>query len=287
VLELVQEEESDQNRRFVVRLADGATVEAVLYRGDSLCISCQVGCAVACPFCASGARGLARPLVLEELLGQVEAVQAKGHAVERVTVSGVGEPLHVSALPELLRELRARRIAPSLTTSGGPLHRLREAIHLPHNGLTVSIHAGREETRARAVPRGPALEPLFATLNEEVPRLSRSRRRKIALAYLVVAGLNDGDEEVDAFVERALPLDVFVHLYAYNPVPTSDHRPVERARYEAIYQRMTGAGLRARMSSRARVEPNGGCGTLVALRSSASVAGSDRESRKIGDRPPR
>jgi len=47
-----------QNRRFVVGLDDGAQVEAVLYRGDTLCVSCQVGCAVRCPFCASGRQGL-------------------------------------------------------------------------------------------------------------------------------------------------------------------------------------------------------------------------------------
>jgi 23S rRNA (adenine2503-C2)-methyltransferase len=61
-----------------------------------------------------------------------------------------------------------------------------------------------------------------------------------------------------------------VHLYAYNPVPTSAHRGVSRARYEEIYARLTGAGLRVRMSSQARLEHNGGCGTLVALRGSRS-----------------
>ncbi|MBC7174580.1 MAG: rRNA methyltransferase, partial [Polyangiaceae bacterium] len=48
------------NHRYEVALADGARVESVLYRGDTLCISTQVGCAVGCPFCASGAFGLDR-----------------------------------------------------------------------------------------------------------------------------------------------------------------------------------------------------------------------------------
>ncbi len=265
MLSLIEEHASELNRRFVVRLADGARVEAVLYRGDSLCVSCQVGCAVGCPFCASGAGGLSRPLALEELTGQVEAVLARA-PVARVTVSGVGEPLHNAAVPAFLAWCRARRIAPSLTTSGGPLARLREALALPHNGLTVSVHAGTEEARARAVPRGPALAPLFALLGEEIPRLSRSRQRKVALAYLLIEGLNDALEELDAFAARARPLGVWTHLYAYNPVPTSAHRPVSRERYEAAYRRLAEAGLRVRMSCRARVEPNGGCGTLVAVR---------------------
>ncbi|HJL17114.1 MAG TPA: radical SAM protein [Sandaracinaceae bacterium LLY-WYZ-13_1] len=271
MVELVQSHASEQNRRFAVRLEDGATVEAVLYREDSLCVSCQVGCAVGCPFCASGANGLARPLSFEELVGQVEAVRALGAPLRRVTVSGVGEPLHNRHVLDFVRWCREARLAPSLTTSGGPLERLRALIHAHHNGVTVSVHAGTEATRAAAVPRGPALSPLFEALAEEVPRLSRSRQRKIALAYLLVAGLNDADAEVDAFVARARPLGLWTHLYAYNPVPTSEHAPVDRARYDAIYRRMSGAGLRVRMSCRARVEPNGGCGTLVALRPSRRV----------------
>lgn len=255
------------NRRYRVALDDGAAVEAVLYRGDTLCISSQVGCAVGCPFCASGARGLARLLSLDELWGQVEGVRALGHAVARVTVSGVGEPLHNhDNVRDFVLRCRAHQIGPSLTTSGGPLPRLGTWLGLPHNGLTISIHAGSEPTRARMVPRGPALAPLFALLGELMPTLSRSRRKKVALAYLLIADENDSDAELDAFAARAASLGVAVHLYAYNPVPTSQHRPLDRARYEACYARLSAAGLTVRMSSQARVEANGGCGTLVALK---------------------
>lgn len=266
-MQLSEVDVSTFNRRFRVALDDGAGVEAVHYRGDTLCISSQVGCAVGCPFCASGARGLARPLRLDELWGQVEAVRALGHSVKRVTVSGVGEPLHNHHnVHALVLRCRAESIGPSLTTSGGPLARLAEWLHLPHNGLTISVHAGHEATRARLVPRGPALSPLFSTLGEVLPTLSRSRRKKVALAYLLIADENDADGELDAFIARAAPLGVSVHLYAYNPVPTSAHRPLSRARYEACYARLTAAGLTVRMSSQARIEANGGCGTLVALR---------------------
>ncbi len=264
-MRLVCEEVGKLNRRYSVALDDGARVEAVLYRGDTLCVSSQVGCAVSCPFCASGAAGLGRNLRLDELTGQVEAVVAEGRSVTRVTVSGVGEPLHNhDAVSAFVAWCRQRRIGPSVTTSGGPLRRLSEWLHLPHNGLTLSVHAGTEPVRRRMVPRGPSLDALFTLLADEVSSLSRSRRRKIALGYLVLAGVNEHDAEVDAFVARAAPLGLPVHLYAYNPVATSTHRGVGRDRYEAIFGRMTAAGLVVRMSSRARLEANGGCGTLVA-----------------------
>jgi 23S rRNA (adenine2503-C2)-methyltransferase len=266
MLSLVEEYESPFNRRWLAALEDGSRVECVLYRGDTLCVSSQVGCAVGCPFCASGARGLSRPLRLEELTGQVEAVRARGHDLRRVTVSGVGEPLHNHrAVRAFVDWCRSQRLGPSLTTSGGPLERLREWLHAAHNGLTLSIHAGTEATRARMVPHAPTLGALFQTLAEELPRMTQRRKRKTALAYLLVAGANDGDGDIDAFIERAVPLGLRVHLYAYNPVPTSNYRRVDEGRYHAIFQRMVARGLRVAMSSQARIEGNGGCGTLVAL----------------------
>jgi 23S rRNA (adenine2503-C2)-methyltransferase len=264
---LAHEGRSRFNERWLVRLADGARVECVLYRGDTLCVSSQVGCAVRCPFCASGAGGLGRPLALAEMIEQLTAVQALGRRLARVTVSGVGEPLHNHAVVQaFVDHCRAQRIWPSLTTSGGPLPRLREWLHGAHNGLTISVHAGSEPVRARMVPNAPGLAQLLDVLRDELPRMTQRRRRKTALAYLVIDGVNDHEAEVDAFVERVLPLGLQVHLYAYNPVPTSVFTRLPEARYHAIYARMTAAGLRVRMSSQARLEANGGCGTLVALR---------------------
>jgi 23S rRNA (adenine2503-C2)-methyltransferase len=286
VVEILDEHgvEAVGNRRWVLGLADGSTVEAVLYRGDSLCVSSQVGCAVACPFCASGAKGFGRNLSLAELEGQVESVRARvgDHAVTRVTVSGVGEPLHNHRVVARFVEAgRERGLPISITTSGGPLERLREWFDLPHNGITLSIHAGSEAVRAQTVPRGPALGPLFELLHECVPKLSSSRRRKLALAYLLLAGRNDGDDEIAAFLARALPLGIKVQLYRYNPVPTSAQARTDDARYQAVFARMLAAGLDVRRSSQARIEANGGCGTLVALRASArgsAVDPNDNES---------
>src|SRR4051812_26821920 len=95
-------------------MADGALVEAVLYRDDTLCVSSQVGCAVRCPFCASGANGLGRSLRVEEIVAQVEEVEALLRAEARplfrgVTLSGIGEPLHAhEATTAFLRYARKR-----------------------------------------------------------------------------------------------------------------------------------------------------------------------------------
>lgn len=254
------------NERFLVSLGDGARVESVLYRGDTLCISSQVGCAVRCPFCASGQNGFGRNLSLDELVGQIVAVRALGHSLARVTVSGVGEPLHNRAVVELLDWCSRQRLKLSFTTSGGPVQRLRQWLHAPHNGLTLSVHAGTEAARAKLVPHGPSLELMFGALRDELPKMNGRRRKKTALAYLLVGGANDSDAELDAFAGRVSGLGLRAHLYAYNPVAGLGFERVCRERYEAAYARLTTAGLRVSMSSQARIEANGGCGTLVALR---------------------
>jgi 23S rRNA (adenine2503-C2)-methyltransferase len=230
-------------------------------------VSTQVGCAVGCGFCASGARGLGRNLTQEELSGQLEAVLARGHEIRRVTLSGVGEPLHnLGNALGFMQSCRALGVAPSLTTSGGPIARLEQMLRHPHNGLTLSVHAGTEAMRASLLPRAPSLAAIFECLRSVLPSLTQRRRRKTALSYLLLAGTNDAPEEIDAFLERAVPLRLTVHLFAFNPVSTNQHRALPEQRYRAIYARMVEAGLRVRMSSQARIEQNGGCGTLLALR---------------------
>lgn len=265
-MRVLEAQRGQWNRRFGVELDDGARVECVLYRGDSLCVSSQVGCAVGCPFCASGAGGLGRNLSADELIGQLEQVRALGHSPRRVTISGVGEPLHnLAAVRALMQHCLPQGLGVSLTSSGADGRRLAEALRLPHNGLTLSVHAGTEAVRARLVPRGPSLERLFACLEYELGALGKNRQKKTALAYLMLQGQNDSAQELDAFAARAARLGLRVHLYAHNPVATSPMGGVSRDVYEWAYQRLCAAGLRVSMSSRARVELNGGCGTLLAL----------------------
>lgn len=269
-MQLLAEHRAQDNRRFVLGLEDGGRVEAVIYRGDSLCISAQVGCAVGCPFCASGAQGLDRPLSFAELKEQVLVAKSLSDAQDpdilRVTVSGVGEPLHnQAAVEELCSWCVQEGLSLSITTSGGPLRHLeRWVTQIGHRGLTISVHAGTQAVRERMVPKGPALDPLFETLALALKQIPNARKKKIALAYLVIKGLNDDDAEIDAFIERVAPLGLKTHLYRYNPVPTSDLAGVSIERYYEIADRIRAQGVQVRRSSQARTRANGGCGTLVA-----------------------
>lgn len=258
--------ETDDNLRFLIPLGDGLQVEAVYYGSGTLCLSSQVGCGVSCPFCASGAKGLLRNLTLAELEHQLAWVRNQGIVPRALTLSGIGEPLHnAQVVKEFLALRQAQRVPVSLTTIGAPLHRLEEVLLLPHNGLMLSLHAGLAATHRRLIPAGPDFSELFVLLEKLWPQLSRRRRRKIGINYLLLQGVNDSQVEMEALLERLRPFpELTLHLLSCNPVPGSSYLSPPATRQQQWYTRLFAAGLHVRRPNRWRRQSLGGCGTLVA-----------------------
>jgi len=237
-----------QNRKFLVPLADGQAVEAVWYGSGTLCISSQAGCALGCPFCASGRGGLRRNLTVEELRLQLEMARTRGISPDRVTVSGIGEPLqNPVAVAVFLDECRHHGLPVSLTSTGGPLPVLQKFLHLPHNGLMLSLHAGTAVTHRRLIPRGPDMEMLWTLLYEVWRGLPRRRRRKLGINYLLLAGCNDSPEEILALVGRLRRLpECTLHLLTCNPVEGSPFASPPQAAVDEMHGFLAAEGIHVR-----------------------------------------
>ncbi|AMV71715.1 radical SAM protein [Desulfuromonas carbonis] len=251
-----------KNIRLAVPLADGLSVEAVYYGSGTLCLSTQAGCALACPFCASGRNGLHRNLRVDELISQVELFRAGGMPPRRLTLSGIGEPLHNFAV---VREfIEASDLPVSLTTTGGPLVHLAAALPLPHNGLMLSLHAGSAAVHRQLLPRAPQLEELVACVDHGLASLSRRARRRIGINYLLLEGVNDCRRELDALLQLLgrWP-ETTLHLLACNPVPGSPFSSPGAEGFNAVYSYLAERHSRVRRPNRWRRQAEGGCGTLV------------------------
>jgi len=257
------------NQKFLVPLVDGLAVESVWYGSGTLCISSQAGCALGCPFCASGFGGWRRNLSLDELLLQLEAARARGVEPQRVTISGVGEPLHnPQAVAAFVDHCRRQRLPVSLTTTGGPLPVLRDFLLLPHNGLMLSLHAGTAATHRRLIPHGPDMEALWALLEEDLPALSRRRRRKVGINYLLLTGHNDSVIELSAIAKRLRHLpELTIHLLTVNSVEGSTFTSPSPLAVDAAHDLLAAQGLNVRRPNRWRTSAEGGCGTLLTRRS--------------------
>jgi 23S rRNA (adenine2503-C2)-methyltransferase len=207
---------------------DGALVEAVLLhsrRRSTVCVSSQVGCSVGCPFCASGRGGLRRDLTAGEIVDQVlhfaRRLRAEQRRVTNVVVMGMGEPFHnydaTLRACRLLNDgdgfgLAARAI--SVSTSGVVPGIGRFAAEDEQFNLAVSLHAATDALRDRLVPlnRRYPLDELFDACAGYVQRT----HRKLLFEYVLLRGVNDGEDQVAALARRLRRPLYHLNLIAYN-----------------------------------------------------------------------
>jgi len=252
---------SKLNTLFLFELEDGHSVEAVHYRGDTLCVSTQVGCALGCGFCASGKAGLLRNLTTEEILKQYE-IASLYKPVKRIAVAGIGEPLmNWKNVKKAFNLFKEKGLKVSFYTTGHPVKYLPELLGLPHNGVTISVHSLREEVRKKLIPHGGDLKELLGVLRASLRELPRRRKKKVSLGYLLLKGVNDSEKELRKLGELALELGVGVTLLYYNEV--SVFKPVSNTEYERAFLLLRSMGVRVTLSTRFRKDKLGGCGTLL------------------------
>lgn len=242
-----------------LELDDGYAVETVFYGSGTLCISSQAGCRMACPYCASGRKGLVRSLTTEELFRQVSLYGDE--EVKRITLSGIGEPMDcMDTVEEFISECA---LPVSVTTSVPCTSLLERLMTANHNGVMLSLHAGTQQVRSRLVPKAAGLDDIFDILPDIWEKLSGHRRRKTGFNYLLFKGINDTDEEVDAFIRRVLPFrQATVHLLVCNPVEKSPYISPDKDSVDRIYEKIRNTGMNVRRANNWRKERKGGCGTL-------------------------
>jgi 23S rRNA (adenine2503-C2)-methyltransferase len=264
-IELVRRQGSrDTTRKFLWRLQDRSLVESVLIPanpalcGDdsdrhTLCVSTQVGCAYGCKFCASGLDGWKRNLGPDEIVEQVLAVErwsrsepaatpagdgssvgaepgSPGRVVDNLVIMGMGEPL--ANYDNLLKALKilnapwgggigARKITVSTSGLAPQIRRLaEEPMQLR---LAISLHGATDATRGTIMPVNRKY-PL-AELCAACAYYQSKKGRMITLEYILIAGVNDGLDQVKPLAGLARRLHAKVNLIPYNTV---DGLPWER-----------------------------------------------------------
>jgi 23S rRNA (adenine2503-C2)-methyltransferase len=264
-------------RKTLFVTADGHPVEAVLMvapRRATVCVSSQVGCAVGCSFCASGRLGLRRSLTAVEMVDQALAAQRtlrpSGRQLTNVVFMGMGEPFH--NYDETLRAchllndpdgigLAARAI--SVSTAGVVPGIDRFAGEPLQLNLAVSLHAGTDALRNELVPlnRRYPLAALFASCAAYVART----RRKLLFEYVVLAGVNDTDEQAAALAQRLRRPLFHLNLIAYNRTGGRFSRPGPGA-LAAFRARLEASGVKCTVRRSPGDDIEAACGQLALRR---------------------
>jgi 23S rRNA (adenine2503-C2)-methyltransferase len=246
-------ESSDGTRRYLLRLRDGRTVEAVLMpeeARDTICISTQVGCPVDCKFCMTALMGLERNLTAGEIVGQVLSLARDNRLSPpdrrvNVVMMGMGEPLlnlpNVIKATRLLTDesgvgLSPRRI--TLSTSG-IIPKMEELGREPvRPKLAVSLNASTEEQRRELMPitRKYHLKDLV-----EACRAYPLRPwERLTFEYVLLKGVNDTDADARRVARLLAHLKCKMNLIALNQgpgIPFESPAPERVASFQAIVRR--------------------------------------------------
>lgn len=211
--------------------ADDKKIESVLMRHadgrNTVCVSCQVGCPMACAFCATGTMGLKRNLTSEEIVGQVvhfaRWLKPEGGRATNVVFMGMGEPMNnydeVMKAVRILNDhdgfdLGVRHV--TISTCGlvpGILKLAEEPLQV---NLAISLHSAVDATRSKIMPVNRAY-PL-PKLMDAVETYAAKTNRKVFFEYLLLKGLNDTPEETEALAKliRKNPRLYHVNLIKYH-----------------------------------------------------------------------
>jgi 23S rRNA (adenine2503-C2)-methyltransferase len=266
------------------RLDDGQLIESVLMRYPArgwrraratVCISSQAGCAVGCPFCATGELGFGRDLEVAEMVDQVrfwrQWLAGVGQRMTNVVFMGMGEPLlnadrvlqAAAAMTDPQRfGLGARHV--TISTSGVVPGMDRLTAERPQYTLAVSLHAARPELRDVLVPlnrRYPVNSVVAAA-----DRYAESTRRRVTYEYVMIEGINDTPLDAAALAELLDGRGAHVNLIPMNPVAHTPWQPSSIERTDAFAAQLREAGIETTVRRNRGVDIGAACGQLAADR---------------------
>lgn len=227
---------ADGATKLLLKGKDDAAVETVIMRYRArvtACISSQVGCAVGCAFCATGALGFARNLTAAEIVDQVRAASAVAAAEERklsnLVYMGMGEPLlNLQSVLDSIRiltdprGLNMARRGLSISTVGIPtgIRKLGQAE--PQVNLAISLHAADDRTRAQLIPQ--KFRHSLADILDAAWDHFDLTRRKLLIEYVLIGGVNDSFDDARRLAVLLRGHVVAVNLLVWNPVQALTQR---------------------------------------------------------------
>ena len=284
LLTVVRELECDkgETRKTLWRGHDGATFESVLMRypdRNTVCISSQAGCGMACPFCATGQGGLTRNLSTAEILEQVRAAAVTlrdrhGDRLSNIVFMGMGEPLanyarvvaavqRITAMPPDGFGISARSVTVSTVGLAPAIRKLADE----RLGVTlaVSLHTPDDELRDTLVPVNDRWK--VAEVLDAARYYADVTGRRVSIEYALIRDVNDQPWRADLLgtkLHQALGPLAHVNLIPLNPTPGSQWdaspKPVERE----FVRRVRAQGVTCTVRDTRGREIAAACGQLAA-----------------------
>lgn len=271
---VVEQLAGDGVRKWALQTHCGNRVETVFIPEEgrgTLCVSSQIGCALACTFCSTAQQGFNRNLSTSEIIGQVFVAQKRlgeDAKITNVVMMGMGEPLlnfdNVVAAMNLMMDdfvygLSKRRV--TISTSGvvPAMYRLTEACDV---SLAVSLHAVTDELRDELVPinKKYPLEELMAACRDNA---KIAPRRTITFEYVMLDGVNDSLADAHGLIKLLETVPAKINLIPFNPFPGSSYRCSSNNRINLFKTLLNDAGIVTTVRKTRGEDIDAACGQLV------------------------
>lgn len=287
---------SDTTKKFLIKMHDKQTVEAVAIPGKArltLCLSSQVGCAIGCTFCHTATQGLKRHLDSSEVVGQYLVVskwlQQNVGPDERLTnivYMGQGEPLHnydnMKKATEIFLDQKGLRIGQrkiTLSTSGlAP--QIEKLVDFPPVNLAISLHSPRNEVRSELMPINKTfnLDRLF----DAISKVPLKANRRITYEYLLIDGLTDTDEDLDLLCKMLHRKESKINIIPFNEFPGSKYKRPSDKKILEFNHRLIDRGFTSTIRVTKGEDILAACGQLKTTLEKLNVW-DDNEKIRVGD----
>ena len=265
----------DGTTKLLLSTSDGLSLESVGIPTEerlTVCVSSQVGCPMACRFCATGLDGLARSLALHEIVDQVLSVR---EAMERrpthVVFMGMGEPLLnteavLQAIAVFCRDLGMAQRQITVSTVGVPgtlptlAQRAHQILGRAQFTLAVSLHAPDQELRESLIPTARAYR--LDQLLQDCRDYARQTSRRVSFEYILLAGVNDAPRQAEALAHLLRGFQSHVNLIPYNPIGGEAFERPSAERVERFRQTLLDHHIAVSVRASRGLDQDAACGQL-------------------------
>ena len=271
------ERSQDGTVKYGFKLDDDNYIEAVLIPEEgrnTLCVSSQVGCAMACGFCLTGSIGFRRNLTPGEIVGQVVRVRDwlldtndLSNGLNNLVFMGMGEPLanfdNLLIALDILTQQRGldfseRRITVSTC---GLVPQIIELGRKTKVNLAVSLHSVDNSTRSKLMPinkKYPIAELLEACRNFPMPK-----RKRIMFEYILIKDLNDSEADAELLAQKLKDIPCKINLLPYNESAGQPFKRPSDVRIELFQKALWKAGYTVLVRSSRGADISAACGQLA------------------------
>ncbi|MGA9379350.1 MAG: 23S rRNA (adenine(2503)-C(2))-methyltransferase RlmN [Phormidium sp.] len=261
----------DETVKYLLRLADGQIVETVGIPTEkrlTVCVSSQVGCPMACDFCATGKDGFKRNLAKHEIIDQVLTVQEDfQRRVSNIVFMGMGEPLMnvenvLGAVKSLNEDVGIGQRNITVSTVGIPGKIRQLAKYNLQVTLAVSLHASNQRLREKLIPT--AKHSTLADLLDECREYVQITGRRVSFEYVLLAGVNDLPEQAEELAKHLRGFQSHVNLIPYNPIQEADYQRPNAKRIQAFMSVLQNKRIAVSVRYSRGLEADAACGQLRA-----------------------